>query len=301
MNVRVFPAATMGLVLLAGGIGGMTSHACGQIVPIAVEGSVSARTGQVIAPLPPATTDSFTTLDDEAIGTSATIFRNYGGVASARTQITQPTPHQIRFTGRSDASHIGTDWAGFGENAETSCSARVVVSVPSTLALAGTIFEFVPSGIPGPYFATTSVRVFVNDTLVHSRVMDGLNIFSPPTLPWTSATLLPGDQVRIEAGTTAYSGRALVPPYGGASPYPAETWFDFTVTATGVTPACDSIDFNGNGVFPEDQDVVDFLNVLAGAPCPSPVPCDIDFNNNGVFPEDQDVVDFFNVLAGAAC
>ena len=31
-------------------------------------------------------------------------------------------------------------------------------------------------------------------------------------------------------------------------------------------------------------------------------PCnDIDFNNNGVFPEDQDVIDFFNVLAGGTC
>jgi hypothetical protein len=29
--------------------------------------------------------------------------------------------------------------------------------------------------------------------------------------------------------------------------------------------------------------------------------CDIDFNNNGVFPEDQDVLDFFNVLAGGSC
>jgi hypothetical protein len=28
---------------------------------------------------------------------------------------------------------------------------------------------------------------------------------------------------------------------------------------------------------------------------------DIDFNNNGVFPEDQDVVDYFNVLAGGQC
>jgi subtilisin family serine protease len=62
---------------------------------------------------------------------------------------------------------------------------------------------------------------------------------------------------------------------------------------------CDSIDFNQNGVFPEDQDVVDFFNVLAGGSCPA---CsDIDFNNNGVFPEDQDVVDFFNVLAGSTC
>jgi hypothetical protein len=28
---------------------------------------------------------------------------------------------------------------------------------------------------------------------------------------------------------------------------------------------------------------------------------DIDFNNNGAFPEDQDVIDFFNVLAGGTC
>ncbi|HLP85204.1 MAG TPA: zinc-dependent metalloprotease family protein [Phycisphaerales bacterium] len=62
---------------------------------------------------------------------------------------------------------------------------------------------------------------------------------------------------------------------------------------------CDSIDFNNNSVFPEDQDVVDFFNVLAGGSCPT---CgDIDFNNNGVFPEDQDVIDFFNVLAGGDC
>ncbi|HLP84707.1 MAG TPA: hypothetical protein VK157_10195 [Phycisphaerales bacterium] len=64
-------------------------------------------------------------------------------------------------------------------------------------------------------------------------------------------------------------------------------------------PQCDSIDFNRNNVFPEDQDVIDFFNVLAGADCPT---CrDIDFNNNGVFPEDQDVIDFFNTLAGGAC
>ncbi|HLP85408.1 MAG TPA: hypothetical protein VK157_13750 [Phycisphaerales bacterium] len=62
---------------------------------------------------------------------------------------------------------------------------------------------------------------------------------------------------------------------------------------------CDSIDFNGNGVYPEDQDVIDFLSVLAGATCEA---CgDIDFNNNNVYPEDQDVIDFFNVLAGGMC
>ena len=73
----------------------------------------------------------------------------------------------------------------------------------------------------------------------------------------------------------------------------------FRVDAAPVLPSCDDIDFNNNDVFPEDQDVIDFFDVLAGADCPA---CnDIDFNNNGVFPEDQDVIDFFNVLAGGQC
>ncbi|HLP83759.1 MAG TPA: M12 family metallopeptidase [Phycisphaerales bacterium] len=71
---------------------------------------------------------------------------------------------------------------------------------------------------------------------------------------------------------------------------------DYTLTANGT---CDDIDFNNNGVFPEDQDVIDFVSVLAGASCAA---CnDIDFNNNLVFPEDQDVIAFFNTLAGGAC
>jgi hypothetical protein len=68
---------------------------------------------------------------------------------------------------------------------------------------------------------------------------------------------------------------------------------------TVAVAGCDDIDFNNDDVFPDDQDVVDFFNVLAGADCPA---CnDIDFNNNDVFPEDQDVIDFFNVLAGGQC
>jgi hypothetical protein len=74
--------------------------------------------------------------------------------------------------------------------------------------------------------------------------------------------------------------------------------------ANGIV-ACDSIDFNQNGVFPEDQDVIDFFDVLAGgtpATCDAVLGCqDIDFNNDGVFPSDQDVIDFFNVLAGGTC
>jgi hypothetical protein len=82
----------------------------------------------------------------------------------------------------------------------------------------------------------------------------------------------------------------------------------FTYSPTGnpcETAGCDDIDFNNNGVFPEDQDVIDFFDVLAGgtpATCDPVAGCnDIDFNNNEVFPEDQDVIDFFNVLAGGEC
>jgi hypothetical protein len=71
----------------------------------------------------------------------------------------------------------------------------------------------------------------------------------------------------------------------------------------GCVSTCDGIDFNNNSVFPEDADVIDFFNVLAGGECSTGAGLcnDIDFNNNGVFPEDADVIDFFNVLAGGAC
>ncbi|HLP84986.1 MAG TPA: hypothetical protein VK157_11610 [Phycisphaerales bacterium] len=73
----------------------------------------------------------------------------------------------------------------------------------------------------------------------------------------------------------------------------------FAILSMRVPQPCDSIDFNNNQVFPEDQDVIDFFNVLAGGDCPT---CnDIDFNNNSVFPEDQDVIDFFTILAGGTC
>jgi len=69
----------------------------------------------------------------------------------------------------------------------------------------------------------------------------------------------------------------------------------------GCEGLCTDIDFNNNGVYPEDADVIDFLNVLAGAPCDFPACDTIDFNRNAVFPEDQDVIDFFTVLAGGTC
>jgi subtilisin-like proprotein convertase family protein len=67
---------------------------------------------------------------------------------------------------------------------------------------------------------------------------------------------------------------------------------------------CDDIDFNNDGLFPDDADLIDFLNVLAGASCstdPSPGCNDIDFNNDGLFPDDADLLAFLGVLAGQDC
>jgi hypothetical protein len=71
-------------------------------------------------------------------------------------------------------------------------------------------------------------------------------------------------------------------------------------TLSGVV--CDSIDFNNDGLFPDDADLVDFLSVLAGGPCSTGAACsDIDFNNDGLFPDDSDLVSFLRVLAGGPC
>ena len=114
----------------------------------------------------------------------------------------------------------------------------------------------------------------------------------------------PGSSIRALCFAPATAGAASLFCAGAFSQFgpPAGPMMPARRIASFGCPAarrCDDIDFNNNTVFPEDADVIDFFNVLAGAEC---VTCnDIDFNNNGVFPEDQDVIDFFNVLAGGSC
>jgi hypothetical protein len=66
-------------------------------------------------------------------------------------------------------------------------------------------------------------------------------------------------------------------------------------------PTCDPIDFNGDGIFPDNQDLIDFIEVFAGGVCPTGTCNDIDFNNDGIFPDNQDLIDFIEVFAGAPC
>jgi uncharacterized membrane protein len=71
-------------------------------------------------------------------------------------------------------------------------------------------------------------------------------------------------------------------------------------------PGCSDIDFDNDQLFPTDSDLVSFLTVLAGGPCPTDPPlgpgCDsLDFNADGITPSDEDLLDFLIVLAGGTC
>jgi hypothetical protein len=117
--------------------------------------------------------------------------------------------------------------------------------------------------------------------------------------PWGSQVQILGSTLLITNAQCADSGiyRLEIDP---ACPLANNVAATIThVSIAGPSGCCDSVDFNNNGVFPEDNDILDLFFVLSGGNCTT---CnDIDFNNNGVFPEDQDILDFFNVLAGGGC
>jgi len=78
---------------------------------------------------------------------------------------------------------------------------------------------------------------------------------------------------------------------------------DFRVSALACEtgPACDSVDFNGDQLFPDNQDLIDYLSVFGGGACSTGTCGDIDFNNDGLFPDNEDIAAFFRVFGGGSC
>ncbi|MFO0831141.1 MAG: hypothetical protein U0637_04760 [Phycisphaerales bacterium] len=67
-------------------------------------------------------------------------------------------------------------------------------------------------------------------------------------------------------------------------------------------PTCDTVDFNGDGLFPDTADIDDFLAVFSGGACSNDPHCgDVDFNNDGLFPDAFDIEVFLTVFSGGAC
>ncbi len=67
------------------------------------------------------------------------------------------------------------------------------------------------------------------------------------------------------------------------------------------TQDCGDLDFNNDSLFPDPQDVSDFLAVFTGVPCPTPVCDDIDFNNDGLFPDTADIDTLLSAFSGGPC
>jgi hypothetical protein len=88
------------------------------------------------------------------------------------------------------------------------------------------------------------------------------------------------DSATIGSGNTA---RFLIPP-GGSCP-----------------GACDSVDFNGDTLFPDTQDITDFIFVFGGGTCPTGTCGDLDFNNDGLLPDTMDIQALISVFAGGPC
>jgi hypothetical protein len=107
-------------------------------------------------------------------------------------------------------------------------------------------------------------------------------------------TLTIADFDEAARGVIAYRLRAT--SCAGGSSLPAVVTINDT-----CGPTCDSIDFNADGLFPDDTDLVDFLSVLAGGACSTGTCNDIDFNNDELFPDDTDLIAFLRVLAGGDC
>jgi hypothetical protein len=239
----------------------------------AVGGTIGEALASVAGPIP---------LDPESIS-----FPGTTGVLSSQSSV------QMVFTPTGTTTTMGIDIVnnqsalhmdGGGYIAQGGCSFSVTFAVdsPTAYALTGTLN--LDAEDPGAYMQWIGQPIFL---------LPGDN--GPISY---NGVLMPGTYTL--RGST--SSRA---PFGtngtGSETDSSSIALVLVLQAPMSAPPCDEVDFNRNGIFPEDQDIIDFFDVLAGAPCPYFGNCDVDFNNNNIFPEDQDIIDFLNTLAGAPC
>lgn len=185
-------------------------------------------------------------------------------------------------TGLADSAHVITDWT-VRDNTGRSC-------IPPQWHLAST-----GSGFDGTNYTNFNADVDVSGTRPLAfqwykddvaMTADGGRIqgFQSPRLAMSPLNV-PGDIGYYRLGATNACGTLAMDNFMRFAP----------------PDTCSDIDFNNDGLFPDDNDLVGFLNVLAGGPCPGSVCDPIDYNNDGLFPDDSDLIAFLRVLAGGSC
>ncbi|MFO0832424.1 MAG: hypothetical protein U0637_11375 [Phycisphaerales bacterium] len=159
--------------------------------------------------------------------------------------------------------------ASFGLPDNRAVDATVTMSVPITF---GTPFTL---GVYARAFATQRSSGGFNDP--SSDWLD----FSQHGVEWAGITAVRNAGGSVVSGVTIVSGSGV-------------DW-------NSPVGACDSIDFNGDGLFPDTADIDDFLTVFSGGPCSTGTCADIDFNNDGLFPDTADIDSLLSVFSGGAC
>ncbi len=124
-----------------------------------------------------------------------------------------------------------------------------------------------------------------------SMLQDNPALLPPAIDPVLTGTALPPDVLEVFS-----AGVFLGTSYGLSTSVNSITSFQLR------GPACDPIDFNTDGLFPDTADIDDFLSVFSGGACShDPVCGDIDFNNDGLFPDTLDIDALLSVFSGGSC
>ena len=178
----------------------------------------------------------------------------------------------------------GAHWTAIGQIARYGPPTPILTAQPQDmLACPSSPVSFsVASSGPGPLtYQWRREGVAISDEPNH--------ISGATTATLTLTNLVPADFARYQCNVSNTCGSAL------------------SMSATLGVSTCDCIDFNLDGLFPDTQDITDFLTVFAGGVCdgqqPTDPPCniDIDFNNDTLFPDVLDIQSLLSVFAGGPC
>jgi hypothetical protein len=129
---------------------------------------------------------------------------------------------------------------------------------------------------------------------VNTVVLDEANVFTPQQLQNTVFTNVNPGFVNPAGNNFQLLPTSSLIDAGSTAGYLAAGASDFVDLAGNVRGSdVANVANTGSGALALDIGAFEFQGQIG---CSS-----IDFNNNGVFPEEQDIIDFFNVLAGGNC
>lgn len=156
------------------------------------------------------------------------------------------------------------------------------------------VFLAVPQArLIGPGQSTTlAVSVMNPAGVTYQWRRDGVDLLDG--VQADGSTVLGAQGASMEVGNAAEPG-------GAYSVRVTRAGCSSVTASVAVTVGCDSIDFNQDSLFPDAQDIADFLTVFGGGACPTGLCNDIDFNNDTLFPDVEDIAVLLRVFSGGPC